>query len=71
MLIGYITVPMWVFLHRHKLPIFMFYLCIFYFIWNSRVVAPIYKYPHIYTSTLVRSLFYYEILTNCKANNQH
>ena len=69
MLMGYITVPM-CFLHRLKLPLFMF-LFMYFFIWDSRVVAPIYKYPHIYTFTLVRSLFYYETLTNYKAQNQH
>ena len=69
MLIGYITVPM-CFFHRHKLPCFMFYLCIF-FICDSRFLAPTYKYPHIYTSTLVRSLFYYETLTNYITQNQH
>ena len=60
MLIGYITVPMCFFLHRHKFPLFMFYLCIFF-------IALIYKYPHIYTSTHDRSLFYYETLTNNNA----
>ena len=69
MLMGYITVPM-CFCIGLSYPFSCFYLCIF-FIWDSRVVAPIYKYPHIYTFTLVRSLFYYETLTNYKAQNQH